>query len=188
MSALAEVQEAFRTLPERYLGVERGLDATYPIRVGDSGHTWEVRCTPHGARVRAGVTGRDADVVIGTDADTWLRLRRGELSGVEAFSRRQLYARGDLAPAAGGPPRRSCASTTSCWSTARGSRRSPWATAPTCSCCTAWGPRRRHSSTPPRRSAAPTARTRSTFPASAARASPRSPAAARRSAGAGRSG
>ena len=78
MSALAEVQEAFRTLPERYLGAESGFDATYHIRLGDIGHTWEVRCTTHGARVRAGVTGRAADVVIGTDADTWLRLRRGE--------------------------------------------------------------------------------------------------------------
>src|SRR4051795_3581882 len=101
MSALAEVQEAFRTLPERYLGAESGFDATYHIRLGDIGHTWEVRCTTHGARVRAGVTGRAADVVIGTDADTWLRLRRGELSGVEAFSQRLLYARGDLDLAVG---------------------------------------------------------------------------------------
>ena len=92
MSALAKVQDAFRTLPERYLGAESGFDATYHIRLGDIGHTWEVRCTTHGARVRAGVTGRDADVVIGTDADTWLRLRHGDLSGVEAFSQRLLYA------------------------------------------------------------------------------------------------
>ena len=35
MSALAEVQEAFRTLPERYLGAESGFDATYHIRLGD---------------------------------------------------------------------------------------------------------------------------------------------------------
>src|SRR3954468_5886282 len=101
MSALAEVQEAFRTLPERYLGAESGFDATYHIRLGDIGHTWEVRCTTHGARVRAGVTGRAADVVIGTDAGTWLRLRRGDLSGVEAFSQRLLYARGDLDLAVG---------------------------------------------------------------------------------------
>src|SRR3954469_1473642 len=101
MSALAEVQEAFRTLPERYLGAESGFDATYHIRLGDIGHTWEVRCTSHGARVRAGVTGRAADVVIGTDADTWLRLRRGELSGVQGFSQRLLYARGDLDLAVG---------------------------------------------------------------------------------------
>ena len=49
MSALVEVQEAFRTLPERYLGGERDCDATYHIRLGDIGHTWEVRCTTHGA-------------------------------------------------------------------------------------------------------------------------------------------
>ena len=147
MSPLAEVQEAFRTLAERYLGAERDFDATYHIRLGDIGHTWEVRCTTHGARVRAGVTGRDADVVIGTDAETWLRLRRGELSGVEAFSQRLLYARGDLDLAvgfegmfrlpSGRPPL--VASTTSCSSRARASRHSPWATAPTCCCCTASG-------------------------------------------------
>jgi pimeloyl-ACP methyl ester carboxylesterase len=66
------------------------------VRLGDVGHTWEVRCTTHGARVRKGSARREPDVVIGTDAETWLRLREGELSGVEAFSQRQLYARGDV--------------------------------------------------------------------------------------------
>ena len=34
--------------------------------------------------------------MIGTDASTWLDLREGRLSGVQAFSQRRLYARGDL--------------------------------------------------------------------------------------------
>jgi pimeloyl-ACP methyl ester carboxylesterase len=93
---LGLVEEAFRTLPERYLGAPHGFDATYHVRLGDVGHTWEVRCTTHGARVRKGSTRREPDVVIGTDAETWLRLREGELSGVEAYSRRLLYARGDV--------------------------------------------------------------------------------------------
>jgi pimeloyl-ACP methyl ester carboxylesterase len=97
----SEVQSAFRSLPERYLGADPGFDATYHIRLADIGHTWEVRCTTHGARVRAGITGRRPDVVIGTDAGTWLRLRAGELSGIEAFSQRLLYARGDLDLAVG---------------------------------------------------------------------------------------
>ena len=101
MSPHAEAQEAFRGLPERYLGAHRDFDATYHIRLGDIGHTWEVRCTTHAARVRAGVTGRRPDVIIGTDAGTWLALRRGDLSGVEAFSQRRLYARGDLDLAVG---------------------------------------------------------------------------------------
>jgi len=95
------VEQAFRTLPERYLGAEPGFDATYHVRLGDVGHTWEVRCTERAARVRKGVTAREPDVVIGTDAETWLRLRRGELSGIEAFSRRLLYARGDVDLAVG---------------------------------------------------------------------------------------
>src|SRR5436190_2146409 len=102
MHELAErVAEAFHTLPARYLGAEPGLDATYHIRLGDIGRSWEVRCTTAGARVRAGATRREPDVVIGTDAETWLALRAGELSGVEAFSRRRLYARGDLDLAVG---------------------------------------------------------------------------------------
>jgi pimeloyl-ACP methyl ester carboxylesterase len=98
---MALVEEAFRTLPERYLGAEEGFDATWQIRLGDVGRTWEVRCTTHGARVRKGCTNRRPDVVIGTDADTWLRLRNGELSGIEAFSQRLLYARGNLDLAVG---------------------------------------------------------------------------------------
>src|SRR5207244_11298190 len=59
---LALVDQAFRTLPERYLGAEAGFDATYHIRLGDIGHTWEVRATTHGARVRKGLTNRRPDV------------------------------------------------------------------------------------------------------------------------------
>src|SRR3954451_5103500 len=93
--------EAFASLPARYLGADPGFDATYHIRLGDIGRCWEVRCTPLGARVRAGASNRKPDVVIGTDAETWCALRQGELSGVEAFSRRRLYARGDLDLAVG---------------------------------------------------------------------------------------
>jgi pimeloyl-ACP methyl ester carboxylesterase len=100
-SRLRLVEDAFRTLPERYLGGPGRSDVTYHVRLGDIGHTWEIRCTEHGARVRKGVTSRRPDVVIGTDADTWLRLRRGELSGIEAFSQRLLYVRGDLDRAVG---------------------------------------------------------------------------------------
>ena len=46
--------------------------------------------------MRKGITARPADVVIGTDSRTWLRLRAGELSAVEAFRDRSLYARGEL--------------------------------------------------------------------------------------------
>ena len=97
----ARVAEAFRSLPARYLGAEPGFDATYHVRLGDIGRSWEVRCTAIGARVRAGASKREPDVVIGTDAETWLQLREGEMSGVEAFSQRRLYARGDLDLAVG---------------------------------------------------------------------------------------
>src|SRR3954471_9147526 len=95
------VVEAFCSLPKRYLGAPPGFDATYCVRLGDIGRSWEIRCTTHGARVRAGASRREPDVVIGTDAETWLELREGRLSGVEAFSQRRLYARGDLDLAVG---------------------------------------------------------------------------------------
>ena len=93
---LAAVEAGFRSLPDRYLGADAGFDATWQIVLGDVGHVWEVRCTEHGARARRGATSRTPDVVIGADAATWIALRRGELSGIEAFSRRRLYARGNL--------------------------------------------------------------------------------------------
>lgn len=90
------VDEGFRSLPDRYLGADPGFDATYHIKLCDLGHTWEVRCTRHAARVRKGCTRRDPDVTLATDSGTWLRLRRGELSGIAAFQRRLLGVRGNL--------------------------------------------------------------------------------------------
>src|SRR5437588_10586091 len=98
---LPEVERAFVSLPDRYLGAGPGFEATYHIRLGDVGHVWEVTATAHCARVRKGISRRDPDVVIGTDARTWLRMREGRLSGIEAFSQRLLYARGDLDLAVG---------------------------------------------------------------------------------------
>ncbi|MBV8220309.1 MAG: alpha/beta fold hydrolase, partial [Solirubrobacterales bacterium] len=68
----------------------------YHITLSDRGHTWEVRCTSRAARVRKGGSRRRPEVTISTDADTWLRLRRGEFSGVDAFQRRLLGVRGNL--------------------------------------------------------------------------------------------
>jgi pimeloyl-ACP methyl ester carboxylesterase len=90
------VEEGFRSLPDRYLGAHAGFDATYQIKLCDVGHTWEVRCDPYAARVRKGGTRRRPDVTITTDADTWMRLRRGEFSGLDAFQRRLLGVRGNL--------------------------------------------------------------------------------------------
>ena len=95
------VAEAFRTLPERYLGAEPGFDATYHVRLGDIGRTWEVRCTTHGARVRAGRDAPQARRRYRHRRRDLAALREGDLSGVEAFSQRRLYARGDLDLAVG---------------------------------------------------------------------------------------
>jgi pimeloyl-ACP methyl ester carboxylesterase len=92
---LRRVTEAFASLPGRYLGAEPGFDATFQIRLGDVGRTWEVRARPERCDVRPSPV-RDPDVVIGTDASTWLALRQGLMSGLDAFAQRRLYARGDL--------------------------------------------------------------------------------------------
>ncbi len=89
------VLEAFADLPGRYLGGGDDFDATFEIRLGDVGRTWQVRLRGPHCAVRPSTT-REPDVVIGTDASTWLALREGRLSGLDAFSQRRLYARGDL--------------------------------------------------------------------------------------------
>jgi pimeloyl-ACP methyl ester carboxylesterase len=92
---LSRVEEAFRSLPSRYQGADPGFDATYQVRLGDVGRTWEVRARGEHCNVRPSPR-RDADVVIGTDAATWIGLREGRLSGLDAFAQRRLYARGNL--------------------------------------------------------------------------------------------
>ena len=89
------VREAFAELPNRYLGAPADLDATFQIRLGDVGRTWEVRLRGSRCEVRPSPT-REPDVVIGTDGATWLALREGRMSGLDAFSQRRLYAHGDL--------------------------------------------------------------------------------------------
>src|SRR3954471_17512612 len=89
------VQEAFAELPDRYLGAPKGFDATFQIRLGDVGRTWEVRTRGPRCEVRPSPT-RKPDVIIGSDASTWLALREGRASGLDAFSRRRLYVRGNL--------------------------------------------------------------------------------------------
>jgi pimeloyl-ACP methyl ester carboxylesterase len=93
---LRVVDEAFRSLPDRYRGADPGFDSTYRITLCDLGHTWEVRCTSQSARVRKGGSRRRPDVTLATDSDTWMRLRRGEFSGVDAFQRRLLTVSGNL--------------------------------------------------------------------------------------------
>lgn len=90
------MEDAFRSLPDRYLGADPGFDATYCITLNDLGRTWEVRCNEHAARVRTGGTRRRPDVTLSTDSATWMSLRQGEFSGIDAFQRRLLGVRGNL--------------------------------------------------------------------------------------------
>jgi pimeloyl-ACP methyl ester carboxylesterase len=92
---LRRVEEDFASLPGRYLGAGRRFDATFQVRLGDVGRTWEVRARADRCEVRPSPR-REPDVIIGTDAATWLALRGGRLSGLDAFAQRRLYARGNL--------------------------------------------------------------------------------------------
>ena len=94
------VRDAFKELPDRYLGADHDFDATFQVRIGDVGRTWEIRTRGHACDVRPSPT-REPDVIIGTDSSTWLALREGRMSGLDAFSQRRLYARGDLDLAVG---------------------------------------------------------------------------------------
>src|SRR4051794_41264061 len=100
---LRAVESAFDTLPERYLGADPGFSASYRIELDDLGLSWAVDLDENGCEVTASPE-KDPDVVIGTDAATWLELREGKLSGLDAFRSRRLWARGnlDMAVAFGG--------------------------------------------------------------------------------------
>jgi pimeloyl-ACP methyl ester carboxylesterase len=97
---LRRVEQVFSTLPERYLGAEEDYRSTVQVRLSDVGRSWEVDLHPHRCKVRTSPS-RRADVVIGTDSGTWLALREGRMSGLDAFSQRRLWARGDLDRAVG---------------------------------------------------------------------------------------
>jgi pimeloyl-ACP methyl ester carboxylesterase len=92
---LRRVEEDFASLPGRYLGAGPRFDATFQVRLGDVGRAWEVRARTDRCEVRPSPR-REPDVIIGTDAATWLALRGGRLSGLDAFAQRRLYARGNL--------------------------------------------------------------------------------------------
>ena len=97
---MRRVERAFASLPRRYLGAGDGIEAIYQVRLGDIGRSWEVHAAAERCVVRTSPT-REPDVVIGTDAATWLALREGRLSSLDAFALRRLYARGDLDRAVG---------------------------------------------------------------------------------------
>jgi pimeloyl-ACP methyl ester carboxylesterase len=89
------VEEAFASLPDRYLGAHHGFRASYRIELDDLGLSWAVELDDGDCCVTVSPK-RDPDVVIGTDAATWLELRQGKLSGLDAFRSRRLWARGNL--------------------------------------------------------------------------------------------
>jgi len=99
-SPLGRVEDVFGALPERYLGGEEGRQATVQIRLSDIGRSWEIELHGDRCKVRTSPRG-EPDVTIGTDAATWLALREGQLSGLDAFRERRLWARGDLDVAVG---------------------------------------------------------------------------------------
>ncbi len=92
---LRAVERAFSTLPERYLGAEPGFHATYTVELDDLGLGWGIELDGDRCEVLT-TPSRDADIVIGTDSETWLELREGDLSGLDAFRSRRLWARGNL--------------------------------------------------------------------------------------------
>jgi len=92
---LRAVEDAFATLPQRYLGADRGFAASYRFELDDLGLSWAVELDERNCTV--GVSPKsDPDVVIGTDAATWLQMREGQISGLDAFRSRSLWARGNL--------------------------------------------------------------------------------------------
>ena len=89
------MEDAFASMPQRYCGAEDRFRASYRIELEDLGMGWGVELDETGCRVAPG-SNRNADVIIGTDSATWLELREGRLSGLDAFRSRRLWARGNM--------------------------------------------------------------------------------------------
>jgi hypothetical protein len=68
---LRKVEGAFTSLPERYLGADDGFRASYRIELDDLGLSWAVELDESRCEVM-GSPHPDPDVVIGSDAATWL--------------------------------------------------------------------------------------------------------------------
>ena len=98
---LGAVARGISHAPDRYLGASPA--STPPTTSASATSATPGRCAapPTAPACARAPPGARPDVTIGTDAETWLRLREGELSGIEAFSQRLLYARGDLDLAVG---------------------------------------------------------------------------------------
>jgi len=92
---LRRVEWAFASLPERYLGADPGFTASYRIELEDLGMSWGVELDGDRCRVLTKPEAKPG-VVIGTDSATWMELREGTLSGLDAFRSRRLWARGNL--------------------------------------------------------------------------------------------
>jgi pimeloyl-ACP methyl ester carboxylesterase len=92
---LRDVEGAFATLPERYLGADEGFSASYRIELEDLGMGWGVNLDSERCQVVPAPSSKP-DVIIGTDSQTWMELRQGELSGLDAFRSRRLWARGHM--------------------------------------------------------------------------------------------
>ena len=178
-SSVVPGSEAFRALPERYLGAPPGFDATYHVRLGDIGHTWEVaharrsRARRAIAAPRARRRHRHRRRRPGWRCARAALRRRGVLAAPALRARRPRPRRRLRGPVpaprrprpAAAHPRVSRPGADLDADAGRRARRP--------AACTASARPRRRSSTPsPRSAAAPTASTRSTCPASAARRKP----------------
>jgi len=88
-------EEAFASLPETFLGAEHAIRGIYRVELTDLDRAWEIELTEDSCEV-ADEPGRKPDTEITTDSATWLALRDGKLSGLDAFVNGRLSARGNM--------------------------------------------------------------------------------------------
>ncbi len=91
---LGRVQGAFESLPGRYLG-RRGAAAVCEIRLEDIGETWQLELGRESC-IATRSASATPDAVIHSDSGTWLKIRDGRLSGLDAYVGGRLRVEGDL--------------------------------------------------------------------------------------------
>jgi pimeloyl-ACP methyl ester carboxylesterase len=95
-----KAEESFASLAGRYIPSEDPLRARAEIELRDLDRRWRIDLTGSSCEVaeaEGAIRRPRPDVTISTDASTWLALRAGKTTGLEAFERGNLHIAGNLA-------------------------------------------------------------------------------------------
>ena len=93
---MRRVEDAFASLPERYLGADPGFEASYRIELEDLGTSWAVELDPEQLQGRGLARAAPPTSSSAPTRPPGSRSARASSPGLDAFRSRRLWARGNL--------------------------------------------------------------------------------------------